>query len=51
MEKYIRIKGARQHNLQNIDVNISASDSLSGLKRIKLPNGNYVNNSLNTYNR
>ena len=34
---------------QNISVNISASDATSGVKRIKLPNGNYITNSNSTY--
>lgn len=34
---------------QNIVVNINASDSLSGFKRIKLPDGNYITNSNSTY--
>lgn len=34
---------------QNIVVSINASDSLSGFKRIKLPNSNYINNSNSTY--
>ena len=34
---------------QNIVVSINASDSLSGFKRIKLPNGNYITNSNSTY--
>ena len=34
---------------QNISVNISASDTTSGVKRIKLPNGNYITNLNSTY--
>ena len=34
---------------QNITVNINASDATSGVKRIKLPNGNYITNSNSTY--
>ena len=34
---------------QNILVSINASDSLSGFKRIKLPDGNYITNSNSTY--
>ena len=34
---------------QNISVNINASDITSGVKRIKLPNGNYITNSNSTY--
>ena len=34
---------------QNIVVNISASDATSGVKRIKLPNGNYITNLNSTY--
>ena len=34
---------------QNISVNISASDATSGVKRIKLPNGNYITNLNSTY--
>ena len=34
---------------QNIVVNISSSDATSGVKRIKLPNGNYITNSNSTY--
>ena len=34
---------------QNIVVNITASDATSGVKRIKLPNGNYITNSNSTY--
>ena len=34
---------------QNISVNISASDATSGVKRIKLPNGNYITNLNTTY--
>ena len=34
---------------QNVLVNISASDSTSGVKRIKLPNGNYITNLNSTY--
>ena len=34
---------------QNITVNISASDATSGVKRIKLPNGNYITNLNSTY--
>ena len=34
---------------QNIIVNISASDATSGVKQIKLPNGNYITNLNSTY--
>ena len=34
---------------QNIAVNINASDTTSGVKRIKLPNGNYITNLNSTY--
>ena len=34
---------------QNISVNISASDTTSGVKRVKLPNGNYITNLNSTY--
>ena len=34
---------------QNIVVSISASDATSGVKRIKLPNGNYITNLNSTY--
>ena len=34
---------------QNIAVSISASDATSGVKRIKLPNGNYITNLNSTY--
>ena len=34
---------------QNITVNINSSDATSGVKRIKLPNGNYITNSNSTY--
>ena len=36
-------------NSRSSTVNITASDSLSGVKRIKLPNGNYINNSKASY--
>ena len=61
-EKKIVVKVDKTHPVLNLNynkdelvnnkgtaVNITASDSLSGVKRIRLPNGNYVNNSSASY--
>ena len=37
-------------NNKSATINITASDSLSGVKRIRLPNGNYVNSNKAVYN-
>ena len=36
-------------NNRGVTVNVDASDSLSGVKRIRLPNGNYINSSNASY--
>ena len=36
-------------NNKSATINITASDSLSGVKRIRLPNGNYINSDKATY--
>ena len=37
-------------NNKSATINITASDNLSGVKRIRLPNGNYVNSNKAVYN-